>query len=294
MWRDKTSCWLLWGWRTSKGLFLAQVAEGDPVRILASLFGRIGSGEPGSLYGHGGGGIFSGIGRYRPRRSTRFLGATAGSSNSRTGSSRSQRLRLSVGNGSETGAGTHQLAGTVYGRGDLRFVRIDELPVDVNPQGYLMVMSNEDRPGRCGHTGTVFRRGESISPGWTSLGIGREGWRFLCGAWTPLFQTMCWRKSKPPFRFIGENGKNLTGPMNENVLAIHLDGLSKTYRRSHLGRVKTSLGVDRDLPFCSRGGSVWFVGFEWVGQNDHDQTLVGPFVSYGGDAKIFGAELGFC
>ncbi|MBK8576015.1 MAG: hypothetical protein IPN90_10195 [Elusimicrobia bacterium] len=51
------------------------------------------------------------------------------------------------------------MAGTVYGRGDLRFVRIDDLPVDVNPQGFLMVMTNEDRPGVVGHTGTVLSGG---------------------------------------------------------------------------------------------------------------------------------------
>jgi D-3-phosphoglycerate dehydrogenase len=51
------------------------------------------------------------------------------------------------------------LAGTVYGRGDLRFVRIDDLPVDVNPQGYLLVMTNDDRPGVVGHTGTVLSAG---------------------------------------------------------------------------------------------------------------------------------------
>jgi D-3-phosphoglycerate dehydrogenase len=38
-------------------------------------------------------------------------------------------------------------------------VRIDDLPVDVNPQGYLMVMRNEDRPGVVGHTGTVLSGG---------------------------------------------------------------------------------------------------------------------------------------
>ncbi|HMU74398.1 MAG TPA: phosphoglycerate dehydrogenase [Elusimicrobiota bacterium] len=56
----------------------------------------------------------------------------------------------------ETPEGSHQLAGTVYGRGDTRFVRIDGLAVDVTPHKYLLVMTNEDRPGVVGHTGTVL------------------------------------------------------------------------------------------------------------------------------------------
>ncbi len=51
---------------------------------------------------------------------------------------------------------THQLAGTVYGRGETRFVRIDGLAVDVTPHKYILVMANEDRPGVVGHTGTVL------------------------------------------------------------------------------------------------------------------------------------------
>jgi D-3-phosphoglycerate dehydrogenase len=52
-----------------------------------------------------------------------------------------------------TASGPTKLAGTVYGRGDLRFVRIDDLPVDVNPQGYLMVMTQRRSAGRGGPYG---------------------------------------------------------------------------------------------------------------------------------------------
>lgn len=51
---------------------------------------------------------------------------------------------------------THRIAGTVYGRGDVRFVRINDLPLDVTPQKFVLVMSNEDKPGVVGHTGTVL------------------------------------------------------------------------------------------------------------------------------------------
>jgi D-3-phosphoglycerate dehydrogenase / 2-oxoglutarate reductase len=53
-------------------------------------------------------------------------------------------------------AGSHRLAGTVYGREDLRLVRIEDLPVDVIPEGNILVMQNNDKPGVVGHTGTVL------------------------------------------------------------------------------------------------------------------------------------------
>jgi D-3-phosphoglycerate dehydrogenase / 2-oxoglutarate reductase len=56
----------------------------------------------------------------------------------------------------KTAKGSHRLAGTVYGRGDLRLVRIEDLPVDVIPEGNLLVMQNNDKPGVVGHTGTVL------------------------------------------------------------------------------------------------------------------------------------------
>jgi D-3-phosphoglycerate dehydrogenase len=56
----------------------------------------------------------------------------------------------------KTDKGVFMTAGTVYGRGDLRLVRIDELPVDTIPEGILLAMKNTDKPGVVGHTGTVL------------------------------------------------------------------------------------------------------------------------------------------
>ena len=55
-----------------------------------------------------------------------------------------------------TEKGTFEAAGTVYGRGDLRLVRVDHLPVDTIPEGHLLAMKNDDKPGVVGHTGTVL------------------------------------------------------------------------------------------------------------------------------------------
>lgn len=56
----------------------------------------------------------------------------------------------------KTDKGSFMVAGTVYGRGDLRLVRIDDLPVDTIPEGTLLAMRNTDKPGVVGHTGTVL------------------------------------------------------------------------------------------------------------------------------------------
>jgi D-3-phosphoglycerate dehydrogenase len=52
--------------------------------------------------------------------------------------------------------GTFMVPGTVYGRGDLHMLRIDDLPVDPIPEASLMVMRNTEKPGVVGHTGTVL------------------------------------------------------------------------------------------------------------------------------------------
>jgi D-3-phosphoglycerate dehydrogenase / 2-oxoglutarate reductase len=73
-----------------------------------------------------------------------------------------------------TPKGTQRLAGTVYGRGDLRLVRINGLPIDMKPEGYLLVMSNEDKPGVVGHTGTVLSNG-GINIAGVEVGRDRQG-----------------------------------------------------------------------------------------------------------------------
>jgi D-3-phosphoglycerate dehydrogenase len=55
-----------------------------------------------------------------------------------------------------TDKGAFSVAGTVYGRGDLRLVRVDDFPVDTIPEGHLLAMRNDDKPGVVGHTGTVL------------------------------------------------------------------------------------------------------------------------------------------
>jgi len=55
-----------------------------------------------------------------------------------------------------TPRGTHKLTGTVFGRSDLRITHIDDLFVDIRPEGILLMTEHQDRPGIIGRVGTVL------------------------------------------------------------------------------------------------------------------------------------------
>jgi D-3-phosphoglycerate dehydrogenase / 2-oxoglutarate reductase len=48
------------------------------------------------------------------------------------------------------------VAGTVFGRKHLRLVNVDGIELDAIPQGNLLVVKNEDRPGIIGHIGSLL------------------------------------------------------------------------------------------------------------------------------------------
>jgi D-3-phosphoglycerate dehydrogenase len=48
------------------------------------------------------------------------------------------------------------VAGTVFGRNHLRLVNVDGIELDAIPQGNLLVVKNEDRPGIIGHIGSLL------------------------------------------------------------------------------------------------------------------------------------------
>lgn len=50
----------------------------------------------------------------------------------------------------KTDRGEKRVAGTIFGTKDGRIVRVDDYHVDVVPQGYMLVISNQDRPGVMG------------------------------------------------------------------------------------------------------------------------------------------------
>ncbi len=56
----------------------------------------------------------------------------------------------------EAGKKMHRLAGTLYSRKDPRIIEIDRFKVEVVPEGHMMLIFNEDRPGVIGAVGKVL------------------------------------------------------------------------------------------------------------------------------------------
>jgi D-3-phosphoglycerate dehydrogenase len=54
------------------------------------------------------------------------------------------------------GGESAQVAGTVFGRRDLRIVRIGALPTEATPEGHILFIRNFDRPGVVGNVGTTL------------------------------------------------------------------------------------------------------------------------------------------
>jgi len=59
-----------------------------------------------------------------------------------------------------SGSKKFSVSGTVLGKNDLRFVLIDDLTVDVSPEGPMVVYTNLDRPGVIGFVGTVLGKNQ--------------------------------------------------------------------------------------------------------------------------------------
>lgn len=67
--------------------------------------------------------------------------------------------------------GEHVIAGTLFGRNDLRIVRIDEYRVDFEPAGYMLIADHHDQPGVIGRVGTLLGN-EDINIG--GMHVGRK------------------------------------------------------------------------------------------------------------------------
>ncbi len=55
-----------------------------------------------------------------------------------------------------TPRGAQQLTGTVFGRSDLRITHLNDLFVDIRPEGILLMTEHQDRPGIIGRVGTAL------------------------------------------------------------------------------------------------------------------------------------------
>ncbi|MBI5599718.1 MAG: phosphoglycerate dehydrogenase [Deltaproteobacteria bacterium] len=58
-----------------------------------------------------------------------------------------------------TGEGEHLVEGALFGKTEPRIVKIDKFFLDAVPDGYLLVLHNEDKPGVIGRVGTLLAEG---------------------------------------------------------------------------------------------------------------------------------------
>ncbi len=78
------------------------------------------------------------------------------------------RVYWQAGDGSPDGSGQRTVAGVLFGNGEARLVQYDQFQVDAYPEGYVLILENDDIPGVIGKVGT--RLG--------SAGINIAQWRY--------------------------------------------------------------------------------------------------------------------
>jgi D-3-phosphoglycerate dehydrogenase / 2-oxoglutarate reductase len=69
-------------------------------------------------------------------------------------------------------------AGTLFGRREPRLVRLDTYPLDAIPEGPMLIVSNDDRPGMVGRIGTALGDAR-VNIAYLSLGRDRSGGRAI-------------------------------------------------------------------------------------------------------------------
>jgi D-3-phosphoglycerate dehydrogenase len=73
-----------------------------------------------------------------------------------------------------TGAGEHVVAGTIIGKNDPKVVKIDNFRLELVPEGHILLIFNQDRPGAIGGIGTTLGR-HDINIGRMQVGQEKNG-----------------------------------------------------------------------------------------------------------------------
>ncbi|MBI1951813.1 MAG: phosphoglycerate dehydrogenase [Acidobacteria bacterium] len=74
--------------------------------------------------------------------------------------------------------GTRSASGALFGKREPRLVRLDEFHLDAIPEGSMLIVSNDDRPGMVGRIGTALGEA-SVNIAYLSLGRDRSGGRAI-------------------------------------------------------------------------------------------------------------------
>lgn len=56
----------------------------------------------------------------------------------------------------QTDKGKKSIEGTLFGKNDIRICRLDGYPIDIVPEGFMLVTTHVDRPGIIGRVGTIL------------------------------------------------------------------------------------------------------------------------------------------
>ncbi len=59
----------------------------------------------------------------------------------------------------KTARGTHTVSGTIFGKKEPRIVKLNDFRLDAVPEGHMLLIFNEDRPGVIGRIGTTLGEG---------------------------------------------------------------------------------------------------------------------------------------
>lgn len=60
----------------------------------------------------------------------------------------------------ETAEGTRTVSGTIFGKNNPRIVRIDDFYLEAVPEGTILVIHNQDKPGVVGNIGTLLGKNQ--------------------------------------------------------------------------------------------------------------------------------------
>ena len=74
----------------------------------------------------------------------------------------------------ETDAGENLVAGTIIGRSELKVVKINDFRLELVPEGHILLIFNQDRPGAIGKIGTILGQ-HDLNIGRMTVGQDKEG-----------------------------------------------------------------------------------------------------------------------
>jgi len=141
------------------GSFISQIAEEEPKSLKLIYSGELGKYNPALITASALTGVLKGKkDRVTPVNALN-IAKEAGISVTETAQPETKDFASLISIEIEASGKKHRVAGTVFGQEDIRLVRVDDRPIDIIPEGNMLVLNHYDKPGVVGFLGTVL--GES-------------------------------------------------------------------------------------------------------------------------------------